>query len=440
MKNNKKMSKGITLIALVVTIIVLLILAGISIMMLTGDNGILNRSGDAKEKTGENQIIEEARIDILSTFTTNKSDTLSEKELRDILDPKFGTVSTTKGKSIKEETLTTKDGKYSILVSKIYNGTFRQPLISEVDPKVYYGQAIDYDVDLGKYVDGKTDLDLDGKPQYDWKIFYNDGTNIYIIAEDYVAMSNSLIPPITGRATNNNNPYSLYWPNIGNNMRDNGKTGSDDIFGAGASSKTLVLANKFLADWKTKVTGSNKAVTYPSAKMVASLMDTNIWRNFAASTKISGLTSKAEELSAISGPTLEMWVASWNKKHGLESDDANKLQLYIASNAEGYFVGKSENPDADTNPSYASNQAGTTGYEDQLYYPHTSTLNMCVGYWLASPSAYGIYYAMYVYCNGSVGHVGFYNAGQGVRPVVCLPSDITASWNKTDEVWNIIKK
>ena len=36
-----KRDKGITLIALVVTIIVLLILAGISISMLTGQNGIL---------------------------------------------------------------------------------------------------------------------------------------------------------------------------------------------------------------------------------------------------------------------------------------------------------------------------------------------------------------------------------------------------------------
>ena len=44
-------NKGITLIALVVTIIVLLVLAGISIAMLTGQNGILNRASEAKEKT-----------------------------------------------------------------------------------------------------------------------------------------------------------------------------------------------------------------------------------------------------------------------------------------------------------------------------------------------------------------------------------------------------
>ena len=44
-------NRGITLIALVVTIIVLLILAGVSINMLTGQNGILNRAQEAKEKT-----------------------------------------------------------------------------------------------------------------------------------------------------------------------------------------------------------------------------------------------------------------------------------------------------------------------------------------------------------------------------------------------------
>ena len=45
----RKNNRGITLIALVVTIIVLLILAGISISMLTGQNGILNRATEAKE-------------------------------------------------------------------------------------------------------------------------------------------------------------------------------------------------------------------------------------------------------------------------------------------------------------------------------------------------------------------------------------------------------
>ena len=48
--------KGITLIALVITIIVLLILAGVSIAMLTGQNGILTRADDSKIATVEGQV------------------------------------------------------------------------------------------------------------------------------------------------------------------------------------------------------------------------------------------------------------------------------------------------------------------------------------------------------------------------------------------------
>ena len=51
--------KGITLIALVVTIIILIILAGISISTLTGKNGILNQANSAKIMTIVSGIKEE---------------------------------------------------------------------------------------------------------------------------------------------------------------------------------------------------------------------------------------------------------------------------------------------------------------------------------------------------------------------------------------------
>ncbi len=53
-----KDKKGITLIALVITIVVLLILTGISIAMLTGDNGILTQAARAKEETEKAQANE----------------------------------------------------------------------------------------------------------------------------------------------------------------------------------------------------------------------------------------------------------------------------------------------------------------------------------------------------------------------------------------------
>ena len=51
-------NKGITLIALVITIIVLLILAGVSIAMLTGNNGILTQAGNAKTETTKAEAVE----------------------------------------------------------------------------------------------------------------------------------------------------------------------------------------------------------------------------------------------------------------------------------------------------------------------------------------------------------------------------------------------
>ena len=64
-----KLNKGITLIALVVTIIVLLIFAGISISMLTGQNGIINRASEAKEKTNDANDLEYLQVKAYEAMT-----------------------------------------------------------------------------------------------------------------------------------------------------------------------------------------------------------------------------------------------------------------------------------------------------------------------------------------------------------------------------------
>lgn len=70
-----KESKGITLIALVLTIITLIILFGISINMLTGQNSILKRVQEAKEKTEEAQKEEISNLDKLEkTINDNLAD------------------------------------------------------------------------------------------------------------------------------------------------------------------------------------------------------------------------------------------------------------------------------------------------------------------------------------------------------------------------------
>ena len=54
--------RGITMIALLITIIVLLILAGISIAAITGDNGIINKGDEAKTETEISQYKEQLEV------------------------------------------------------------------------------------------------------------------------------------------------------------------------------------------------------------------------------------------------------------------------------------------------------------------------------------------------------------------------------------------
>lgn len=59
-----KNEKGITLVALVITIIVLLILAGVSLSLIAGENGVANRAMSAKIKTEKSEILEQLRLKI----------------------------------------------------------------------------------------------------------------------------------------------------------------------------------------------------------------------------------------------------------------------------------------------------------------------------------------------------------------------------------------
>lgn len=64
-----KNQRGITLIALVITIIVLLILAGVSIAMLTGDNGILKKASNSATETNLAADKEAAITDLNAAYT-----------------------------------------------------------------------------------------------------------------------------------------------------------------------------------------------------------------------------------------------------------------------------------------------------------------------------------------------------------------------------------
>ena len=77
-KNIRKKVEGITLIALVITIIVLLILAGVSIAMLTGENGILKRANEAKEETEISTEDEQRKMAMIEASTNTENTKFQE--------------------------------------------------------------------------------------------------------------------------------------------------------------------------------------------------------------------------------------------------------------------------------------------------------------------------------------------------------------------------
>ena len=85
-KGEMREKSGITLITLAVTIIILLILAGITIATITSDNGIIKNASDAKEQTEiaeEKEIVDRATIQAMGN---NKRGNLVEDELQEQLD------------------------------------------------------------------------------------------------------------------------------------------------------------------------------------------------------------------------------------------------------------------------------------------------------------------------------------------------------------------
>ena len=333
-KNN---AKGITLIALVVTIIVLIILAGVSISMVVGDNGIITQAQRAERETANATVA-------------------SEEQMNELVDELNGYL-------IENE----EDEEIS--------GIFE-----EVVASTNYGDYVDYPIDLNG----------DGNTTNDWRIFYNDGTHVFIIAADYVK-NNSIYLDNAGTGMTSIDTYSLYWDTV----PETAQTVNPD---------TLSL---FMQSWTDYSTNEN-------GRCVSTLLNTNNWDGFVDSNYAD---------YAIGGPTLEMWVASYNAK--------GYTPLYTNTNTNGYYIGNTEGT---TEISYDLTRDVNTGYHDTLYFPHQGDVDNCYGYWMASPSANSMNFLMNEDGIGRVyrTYCGGYNVG--LCPLVSLKSGITAT-KDADGIW-----
>ena len=252
------------------------------------------------------------------------------------------------------------------------------------DPAKYYGLKVtDYTSQNG---------------QNDWRIFYSDGTHIFLITGDCINTEETgRIDASTEMTTTGYRAYWYYAPSVLQTV----------------DSTTLT---RFKATEYTLESSSN-------SRCVSTLLNDNNWSSYKDS------ENKAEKV--IGGPTVEMWMDSWNARY---PGDKLYRQASTSTKYPGYYVGTSSSP---TNYGISSSvMSAKEGYKNKLYYPHTSNYNETDGYWLASPSAsrYGNY-VLYVAYNGSVDYINYrydYNDyGSGLRPVVSLKSGVSVT--TTDE-------
>ena len=115
MLDNKK---GITLIALVVTVVVLIILAGVSINAVLGNNGIIKKANQAASVTKEAEVKEAINRTILEFYLTNDYETLE-----DFLKAKAEDGSIDSVTKNADGTLTVKKGEYSVTVENKTNSS-----------------------------------------------------------------------------------------------------------------------------------------------------------------------------------------------------------------------------------------------------------------------------------------------------------------------------
>lgn len=190
-----KKQRGITLIALVITIIILLILAGIAISLTLGERGIINMAKEA----GRNYQ------DAANNENTQMGELFN---------------------NIKEEI-----------------GMKNPTLVSQITANDY-GKSINYSANGIN----------------EWKVFYNDGTNVYIITSDYLDTTLASVETNLTKA------------------------------------KMQRGSGKYIVYWDTNTIKNND-------QAVETLMNTNNWSEFAS--------GKGAE-SATGAPTYEMFANSWN--------------------------------------------------------------------------------------------------------------------------------
>ena len=371
-KRMQKNSKGITLIALVITIIVLLILAGVTIATLTGDNGILNQAGKAKDKTTEAEAIERVQVEVAGSYGIDG--TIDKEQLNKNLKNINGLIYNEKPLSDSNKianlpATVTLNGYYIVINAN--GGVEKIPeIIAKIraNPQAYYGKKV-------------TNYNANGKT---YRIFYVDKDNDFKDGYNTIYLKADFSGSVTC------------------------STSYD------ASQTLIKRMNPLWATKENTVAAETTTISNKNEQAAAWLCDPSKWTAYCD-------TDKANY--AIGGPSVEMYVKSYNQAYnGITDSNVYTLgATYRATSAPGYIYTLNGAQSTISNNDYwtGDNSLNYTRYKS-MYCGQNG--NKTGEWWLASPSANnsnvvcGVNgYGAYLLGNG-------YDGGGGVSPLVSLKS------------------
>ena len=176
-----------------------------------------------------------------------------------------------------------------------------------------------------------------------WRVFYtktiNDEDYVYLIATDYIP--NAAVDT-TNTSFEKGGTYTIY---------------TDGSYGLRQELLNLISTK---SNWSDLLVGTlnGKSIDYSDSE------DTNVW--------------------AMGGPTIELFIESWNSQY---TEEPLYAEYNSSTDLPGYYVGDSPNP-----TTKSVNIADKEGFDNTLFVTHKDDLgeqeSYCSGYWFASPTYY----------------------------------------------------
>ena len=439
--------KGITLIALVITIIVLLILAGVVIATLTGDNGILTKANEAKTITNEKD--EEEQIEIGYTEYLMADQTGEKVDFK-----------------VSEATVIGKEGDWKIKFNKtgkeyyfdgetITKATWKQEedTITNIETKqtLKVGDYVDYDPTLEANASDltytsktdKTGADSDQEfnaetyknAEYGWRILGVSKGKLRLISGEFVG---------AGNYTNGSRTYYTLKGQKGyiNGIEELNKISAIFGHGKGAEKATSITVEDI-----NEITGYNPE----TAKY-----DQGDWDEYGNKVTYTRGSGTALSSSATNGKTWSGTQSTFNYY-----DKASKTFKALTSGSieitsTAYIYGPATLKDGYTQPVQGVDENGVYNTVYQMLFGKYTIDNNSYSrsftgtgtqpyYWLASDYAHAynhfVDWGLRCVSYGGVSYSDLCNsygsASSGVRAVVSLKSDISLEWNDTAGEWKI---